>query len=399
MAQSTDKVVNEIPWNTAMGLIRKALKGGSHAYHKKLTQKQQQEKMANILEITCRQMQEAEDQMTKVILMHKLEALQEDFVVSYWMNLAFTEVTPEERQKIARAADYDDCIASMTDSKGNETGWVKSWYVCYNITETNTICASLTPSKKWKTKYDDPLATGQTWKCPCCRGKYSADMGMITEIYIRNRLHDASRGLTELTDEELCAQGKFFYYPMQVKDWDVNDLVCLKLEQMVIEKGKNPAEMTGKMLYEMITEVLPNTHNKKLITKKVGYADSYQLHDHLANYNGKSHQLSWATLFDFEMKIDTGKKTKGKPTKQKHKPQALTAEAANHLQALAAADLKAAQRQETDPTATRPHLMANPQPGEPCKIHTTAASAATLAAAASEAAAKAAEAAARAHTT
>ena len=214
---------------------------------------------------------------------------------------------------------------------------------------------------------------------------------MITEIYIRSSLHDASRGLTELTEAELSEHGKFFYYPMQVKDWDVNDLVCLKLEQMVIQQGRNPAEMTGHQLYELITDVLPNTQNKKLITKREGHESCYQLHEHLARFHGKSQQLSWATLFDFEMKPGTGKKTKGKPTKQRLKPQALTADAANHFQAQAAADQKLKQQQATGHNAIQPQLMAHPQPGEPCRIET---SAAVMAAAASQAAARAAQAAA-----
>ena len=64
------------------------------------------------------------------------------------------------------------------------------WYVCRGHTawddkkNAHTECLNIITSKKWGTLYEDPMAPGQRWTCPCGT-RYRAGFGVICEINVK----------------------------------------------------------------------------------------------------------------------------------------------------------------------------------------------------------------------
>ncbi len=139
------------------------------------------------------------------------------------------------------AASYSDCWTIIRDARGKVTGGVNSWYICRALTgpwdflaNKATPCFRITESKKWDTKFDDPLATGQRWYCSC-GAKFAAKWGQVVE--------------TSTLDLSTLKVMKT-YMKSDMPDWDAQDVRAMEMEESM-------APRSAKALYEMVKAVKP----------------------------------------------------------------------------------------------------------------------------------------------
>jgi hypothetical protein len=139
------------------------------------------------------------------------------------------------------AASYSDMWTQIFNKDGALVGGISSWYVCLAMTGYGQAplwapqaCLRVTPSKDWKRKHDDPLATKQAWYCQC-QSRYKASWGQLVQIARINRQTD---------------QLEYSYVKADVPSWDVEDVRAQYLEEtMTVSSAAD--------LYKQIRRVEP----------------------------------------------------------------------------------------------------------------------------------------------
>ena len=63
------------------------------------------------------------------------------------------------------------------------------YYIC-RAGHANWPCRTVTLSKWWKKKHEDPLATKQKWYCPKCQAGYKTKWGVIIEMVVNRKVFD-----------------------------------------------------------------------------------------------------------------------------------------------------------------------------------------------------------------
>jgi hypothetical protein len=127
-----------------------------------------------------------------------------------------------------QAAQYSDEWVCHSDAKGVVISAFRSFYICQAHTDR---CMTVTPSKLWKPKHEDPLASQQRWYCACCGAKYKTSFGMVVEIQVTG--HD-----------------DVYYVRAEIPPENLDDLRGLYLEETL--KPSSPED-----LYQKLQKVVP----------------------------------------------------------------------------------------------------------------------------------------------
>jgi hypothetical protein len=183
-------------------------------------------------------------------------------------------------------------------------GWFRSYFVCMGpcgwkeVPNTSTgksdwhpvaqpeTCCTLMPSKVWKTKYPDALATGQCWYCWCMR-RFCASWGVVIEM--------------------MTLSGDLLYARADCPPTDVLDIRAMKIESEM-------PDATAEEIYNKMP-VIPPQHNDLVVPHPTAPPAEGYFYIAPQVYNTLPH-FNWRDIYTM-----TGAPVEVKKTKKEEKAQ------------------------------------------------------------------------------
>lgn len=165
--------------------------------------------------------------------------------------LAFASRPDAIQRRFIMASTYDDSWSVSKDGKG----YLRSFFVCCAGVGYGKKCMHMTPSKRWRTLHEDPLAWSQRWYCTWCNARYCAGFGCYVE---------------------LCIEGVLFSLRAEVPDENILDVRAIKHEGQ-FEFMKDPGDLYNNLhsLQPTVVEDMVQEVDKEKMLYKLSSWESF----------------------------------------------------------------------------------------------------------------------------
>ena len=256
--------------------------------------------------IKAQQIEKEDEELTEVQrLLHQMSELADPSMVSELVDqivalsregpcLAFRNRTDGGRSWFATtyADEWSGCLG----------GWFRSYFVCmgpcgwkdvpnessgkseYHPIALPETCCTLMPSKAWKTKYPDALASGQCWYCWCMR-RYAASWGVVIEM--------------------MTLSGELIYARADCPPTDVLDIRAMKIESEM-------PDATAEEIYNKMP-IIPPQHSELVAPHPTAPSGEGYFYIQPKDYNSLPH-FNWRDVYTL-----TGAPVEIKKTKKEEK--------------------------------------------------------------------------------